>query len=145
MWFTLPEITCSLIQSNLILCHDAVFCLGAVGVEPEYISMIIPGSARPPARHSQGSCPLDVTGCFGKCQLLAPKGLIWRSSVMEDKDEVCIHVPFQGEGLRFGDMSTYRKRKARGVLSVLFCFPWWLISVINVPWSEKTHQAFIFY
>lgn len=75
---------------------------------------------------------LDFMVCFGKCQLLAPKGLIWRASLMKEKDEVCIHVPSQWEMFGLGDMSMYRKIKARGVL--FCCFPWWLDSVMNVPW-----------
>lgn len=83
--------------------------------------MITPWSQTASCLPREGPPPLDFIGCFGKCQLLAPKGLIWRSSLMKEKDEVCIHVPCQWEMLEFGDMSIYRKRKVGGVL-FLFCF-----------------------
>lgn len=50
---------------------------------------------------------------------------------MKEKDEVCIHVPSQWEMLGLGDMSMYRKRKARGALFRFVVFPdglfqWWM-------------------
>lgn len=100
--------------------HAAVLRLGAVRQVPPRISTITPGVRWPPACCKRAPSLLGFIGCFGKCQLLAPKGLIWRSSLMKEKNEVCIHVPFQWEMLEFGDMSIYRKRKAGGVLFLFF-------------------------
>lgn len=100
-----------------ILRHTVVFHLGAVTKIHLHDHSTEPNSPPLAAGRPQ---PLDFIGCFGKCQLLAPKVLIWRSSLMKEKDEVCIHVPFQWEMLGLGDMSIYRKRKVGGVL--LFCF-----------------------
>lgn len=92
----------------------------------------LPGAAGALLLAAREALTVDFIVCFGKCQLLAPKGLIWRSSLMKEKDEVCIHVPSQWEMFGLGDMSMYRKIKARGVL--FCCFPWWLDSITNVPW-----------
>lgn len=88
----------------------------------------------------EGAQPLDFIGCLGKCQLLAPKGFIWRSSLRKEEDEVCIHVPFQWEMVGSGDMSIDRKRKVGGVL--LFCFPDGLIQRLMYH-DQNKHTRFL--
>lgn len=137
------RVTCSCMQRNHNTVSRCSLPFGSCQINWSTSPWSLHGVGWPPACHRNAPSPLDFIGCFGKCQLLAPKGWIWRSSLMKEKDEVCIHVPFQWEMLEFGDMNIYRKRKAGGV--VLFCFPWWLNWVINVPWSEYTQQVLILY
>lgn len=119
-------------DNAVTLCHTVVFHLELSVSNWNPFPWSLLGAAVALLLAAREALILGLHSLLWKVSAPSTKGLIWRSSLMKEKDEVCIHVPSQWEMFGLGDMNMYRKIKARGVL--FCCFPWWLDSVMNVPW-----------